>query len=47
VVFCWQIDEVEAEIAKFESRLDEIERSLRLGDLDTAARYDLCRFDLT
>lgn len=36
-----QIDEIEATIAGFESRLDEIERSLRLGDLDAASRRTL------
>jgi len=38
IVFCCQIDEIEATIAEFESRLDDIERSLRLGDLDVASR---------
>jgi len=42
VMFFWcQIDEIEATIATFESRLDEIERSLRVGDLDAASRYDV------
>lgn len=36
-----QIDEIEATIAAFESRLDEIERSLRLDDLDAASRKNL------
>jgi len=33
-----QIDEIEATIAVAESRLDNIERSLRLTDLDAISR---------
>lgn len=36
-----QIDEIEATIAEFESRLDKIERSLRLDDLDATSRRSL------
>jgi hypothetical protein len=34
----FQIDEMEATIAKNEARLDEIERSLRLNDMDADER---------
>jgi len=40
--FIRQIDEIEATITAFESRLDEIERSLRLSELDSASWYHLC-----
>ena len=40
-VFWYQIDEIEATIAEFESRLDNIERSLRLDDLDATSRYGM------
>jgi len=39
--FWYQIDEIEATIAEFESRLDTIERSLRLDDLDATSWYDM------